>query len=261
MTIRPALRAPSLLLALLLLAPAAGARAQDPGWDPGRLLAGRAELEAMLRRYEQATASDVYSRGIREQARMEMEMVRERLAEGDFRPGDRIALSVEGQTELTDTFTVRTGRVIVLPAIGDVSVAGLLRSELEPALREQIGRYVRDPAVQATSLIRVSVTGEVGAPGFYDVPSSALLSDVVMQAGGPTGQGRLDEIRVRRGERVLWRGDRLQTAMNDGRTLDQLNLRAGDAVEVPGRSGPSIGSVVRALPYVVPLAIGIWQLF
>src|ERR1043166_2314097 len=43
--------------------------------------------------------------------------IRERLENGDFNVGDRIALRVANVPSLTDTFTVRGGRVLELPDI------------------------------------------------------------------------------------------------------------------------------------------------
>ncbi|HEX8242680.1 MAG TPA: polysaccharide biosynthesis/export family protein, partial [Longimicrobium sp.] len=139
-----------LVLAAVLLAGAVPAAAQQQGaWDSGRVQLTRADLQKLLADYEQAAASPAHSGRYRAQARAEAEAIRARLREGDVQAGDQIALIVEGQQALTDTFTVRAPGVIFLPQIGDVSVAGLLRSEIEGRLREQIARYVRDPVVRA----------------------------------------------------------------------------------------------------------------
>ena len=42
---------------------------------------------------------------------------------GEFQIGDRILLVVEGDTALTDTFTVHTGPAITLPTIGEMARA------------------------------------------------------------------------------------------------------------------------------------------
>src|SRR5438132_5082586 len=83
-----------------------------------------------------------------------------------FQVGDRILLHVEGDSTLSDTFTVVTGPALRLPAIGEISLAGVRRADLEAHLTRELGRYINSPVVQARALIRLSVLGEVTRPGF-----------------------------------------------------------------------------------------------
>ena len=116
--------------------------------------------------------------------------VKDRLEKGDLQPGDRIALRVVGEQTLTDTFTVTPERTVELPSLPAITVAGVLRSELEPHLTKQLGRYIRNPDLQAAALVRVSMAGAVGRPGFYNLPADVLATDAIMAAGGPSGIGR-----------------------------------------------------------------------
>jgi len=218
--------------AILLLAGQAHAQTPDD-WNAGRLRMTRQGLQELLAMYEEAARSRGYSEELRARARYEADIVRVRLEEGDFQVGDRIVLQVEGQPQLTDTFTVASGTVLPLPVIGDISLKGVLRSELESHLHREIGRFIKDPVLRAHSLICISVLGAVAQPGFYVVPSEALLTDVLMIAGGPAPQAKLTSIRVERGNSRIWDGEPLQQAIIEGRTLDQLSLRAGDRIIVP----------------------------
>src|SRR2546425_11897844 len=87
-----------------------------------------------------------------------------------FQVGDRILLRVEGDSALSDTFTVVAGPALRLPVIGEISLAGVPRANLEAHLTRELGRFIKDPVVQARALIRVSVLGEVTRPGYYAVP-------------------------------------------------------------------------------------------
>lgn len=203
--------------------------------DPTGLQLSRAELESLLSQYEQTAASGAYSGQLRERARTEAELIRSRLEDGDLRIGDRISLVVEGQTQLSDTFNVVAGQVIVLPEIGSIPVRGVLRSELQPHLTSEIGRFIRNPVVHARSLIRVGIMGAVARPGFYTVPSDVLISDAFMLAGGPQASAELDKARIDRGDETIWDANLLRQAVIEGRTLDQLSVRAGDEIFVPQR--------------------------
>lgn len=256
----------AILLAALVLAaaPAAllsqttemtGSR-QAAAWDPAQLHMTREALEELLARYEQATRSTAYSEELRARARYEAGLIRVRLEEGDFQVGDHIQLAVEEQPELTNTFQVAPGRVLILPVIGEIPLKGVLRSELESYLRESLARFIVDPKVHATSRIRISILGQVASPGFYVVPTEVPLTDALMLAGGPGQHAELTKIYVERGGERIWGGEALQAAIIEGRTLDQLSLRAGDRIFVPGNER-NRWETVRDLLFLVPPAIAL----
>jgi protein involved in polysaccharide export with SLBB domain len=160
-----------------------------------------------------------------------------RLEEGDFRAGDRIAIRLASAPEnFPDTLLVERGAVIDLPDMGRVPLRGILRSELQTFLTAEIGRFIRDPELTVQSLVRLSVQGAVESPGFYVFPAGMLLVDVLMAAGGPGQDSELDKIKVRRGDEILLRDGEVQAALDEGKSLDQLGLRAGDELTVPART-------------------------
>jgi Polysaccharide biosynthesis/export protein/SLBB domain len=240
---------------LLLVAGAVGG-VQAQGlveWNPSGLQLTRVELDTLLARYQRAGSSGAYSKELRERATKDASLIRDRLQSGDFKVGDRIYLAVQGEQALTDTFTVVGNSVIHLPVIGDISLKGVLRSELEPHLTQELSRYIKDPKVTARSLLRVGILGQVRAPGFYVVPSTSLLTDVIMTAGGPGPDADLHKLTIERGQDVIWDGGPLQTALSQGRTLDQLNLEAGDEILVPQTGGGfNVGSALRYFVIIVP---------
>ncbi len=224
----------ALVLLALPLALAGTAHAQAASqWNPQQVELSRAELETLLARYDETAASSAYSATLREQARREAALIRNRLTQGDFQVGDQIALMVEGEANLSSAFVVQTGPAVVLPVIGRISLEGVLRSELQPHLQREIGRYIRNPVVHARSSVRLMITGGVGQGGYHVVPTSTVFTDMLMLAGGPAGNAMLQNIRVERGNRVIWEGPALQQAIIEGRTLDQLSIQAGDHVIVP----------------------------
>jgi protein involved in polysaccharide export with SLBB domain len=151
-----------------------------------------------------------------------------------FQVGDRILLHVEGDSALSDTFTVVAGPALRLPAIGEITLAGVDRGELQAHLTRELSRYIKDPVVQARALIRVSVLGEVTRPGYYAVPIDLVLADALMLAGGATQDARVDQLRILRGNVALWSGNQLQAEIARGATLEDLGMRAGDRIQVPG---------------------------
>ena len=170
-----------------------------------------------------------------------------------FQVGDRTLLVVEGDSTLSDTFTVVAGPAIELPVIGAVSLAGVPRSGVEAHLARELGRYLKNPVVHARPLIRLSILGEVARPGFYAVPTDLVLADALMVAGGPTQEARADKLRIHRGGGVVWGGPKLQAEIARGATLEDLGLRAGDRVEVP--KGRDAESTVRIIGVLVTIPI------
>lgn len=222
-------------LLLALAAPLSGQQGQAAGIiDPGSRLVTRAELETLLEETRAIAQSPAYSDEIRGQAEAYTRLLEERLVRGDFRAGDRIIISLEAESLAVDTFTVEPGPVVVLGDLGPISLEGVLRSELEGHMQEEVRRFVRTPQVTARTLIRVNIMGSVRQQGSYYLPSNMLLDDALMVAGGPVGSVNLEEIEIRRGSsRTIWRGSPLESARMEGMTLDQLALQSGDEVQVP----------------------------
>jgi len=171
----------------------------------------------------------------------------------DFHVGDRIALTIEGPQTFSDTVVVRDGLILRLPNIGDIPMTGVKRSDVESYLTQQIGKFIRNPVIHATPLVRIAILGQVGRPGFYTMPSDVLLSDVVMRAGGPTGNADLNRTVVRRsGQEVISR-EQVASALTAGMTLDQLHIAPGDEMVVGEKPNSIWGTVLTLLGVSVPI--------
>jgi len=228
-----------------------------PAASTHRLTQRRADLEQRLQRLVGMVETGRYDKGVSpEVVRVETTYIQRRLKEGDFRVGDRILLVVEdpeppatgagtpavksSEQQLSDTFTVGSAQELTLPVVGVVSLRGVLRTELEPRLTEEIARYIRDPVVHARALVSLALTGELARPGYYSVPVDAVIPAVLMAAGGTTHDTKLRQ------------------AMAAGSTVDDLELRPGDAIMVPrggsisGLYGPAqLVAVLLGIPVTI----------
>jgi len=220
--------------------------------NPQGLIMERAELAALLDELEGVTGSSAYSRRMRDEAEQDAAIIRSRLESGDFRLGDWVSLTVDGEPTLTGDFPVEGGPRLTLPGLGAITLEGVLRSELEMHLTKELGRFIQNPVVRAVPRVRLSIQGAVGNPGFFTVPADMLLSEFLMFAGGPAGNANLEDMRIERVGARLWEGDELRVVLAEGRTLDQLNIRGGDEVLVPARNPNPVWG--RALRWGVGLA-------
>lgn len=234
-----------------------GARlgAQEPAPDPASMAAienaTREELRALLAELESAATVP----GASSAAFREAEHVRARLRDGDFQVGDAILLRVEGEDALSDTLAVSTERRVTVSGIGEIPLAGVLRSELEPHLTAALGQYLRDPVVHAAVLIRLGIAGEVQAPGFYVLPRETLLTEALMVAGGPTRDAAVEKVEIERGDRRLWDADAVRAGIAEGRTLAHFDLRPGDRLVVPRERSISGFDVLRIVLVAIPTAV------
>ncbi len=228
--------------------------------DPGTSVRSRADLEELLRFYEDALLSPAYSDQVKASLGAEAARVRTRLRDGDFKLGDRIVLSVQGEPNLPDTVPVVAGPKITLPLFGDIELAGVLRSEVEAHIAQALSSFLRNPQVEAQGLMRVSIQGMVGAPGFYVVPADILLGEVLMVAGGPAQNANLEDLRIERGVEVLMDGDELQEALRQGLSLDQLNMQAGDQVVLPQRGNGLFSNVALVVGLLTSITLVIVQI-
>ncbi|HEX5436719.1 MAG TPA: SLBB domain-containing protein [Gemmatimonadaceae bacterium] len=243
----------------LLALGATGAAAQQGGEVAEPVPASRQALEARAAAAEKAAVSGPADQ--RDAKRQEAAAIRERLRVGDFRVGDRIAISViGGEKAIQDTAVVRAGRVLQLPDLPNIPLQGVLHSEIEPYLTAQLGRYIRQPTVTAVPLIRLGVLGQVKSPGFYSVPADILVSDAIMVAGGPTGNADVDKSTITRGTEEVWSTTALRKAIVSGMTLDQLDLRAGDELTVGQQTHHNLLEILRAAGIVVGLGLSIYAI-
>ena len=171
-------------------------------------------------------------------------------------PGDEIRVRVWGQVNFNANLRVdRTGDIF-LPQIGAVHVAGVRFDELQSHLQDAVGRVYRNFQISAQlgqiRSIQVYVTGEARRPGVYTISSLATLIDALFDSGGPSVQGSMRRIELRRGDNVVTTLD-LYRVLVDGEKSQDAKLLPGDLIFIPPVSQQIavIGSVRRPAIYEI----------
>ncbi|MEQ1692030.1 MAG: SLBB domain-containing protein [Gemmatimonas sp.] len=161
--------------------------------------------------------------------------IRARLTNGDFKVGDRFYFTLTIDSVSSDTISVRDGLLVTVVNLPDASLKGVLQSELDDVLLTHVSRYVKNARLRTVMLTQISVIGSVGRPGYYWTTPDRPLGDVIMMAGGPAVDANLREVEIKRDNRVIMKAKASRQALSDGRTLEQVDVRSGDEIRVPGK--------------------------
>ena len=117
-------------------------------------------------------------------------------------PDDELRVRIWGQIDYSGNLRVDRAGDIYLPQAGSVHVAGLEFSALDQHLRTAIARNYRnfDLSVDMGRIrsVQVYVTGQARRPGVYTVSSLSSLVDALFASGGPSTQGSLRHIQLKR---------------------------------------------------------------
>ncbi len=252
------------LLVGLALCATADLGAQEGTVDVRQPTVTRAQLQAALAAAEEIANSSAYSAAFRDDKRAEAALIRERLLEGDFFIGDHLMIIMAGDSGISGQQVIRPGRVLVLGGLPEIPMRGVLRSEAEEYLTTQIRRFVIDAQVQVRPQIRLTFMGGIKKPGFFQMDADIMLSDALMQAGGIGNSTDLKRSKIMRGDDEVVDGETFSKAIVDGVSLDQLNLRAGDVIEVGEVSKTNWFSTLRTyaiIPGLIISTYGVGRLF
>ena len=241
------------VLAAALLVPGL-VRAQSADTTATTALATRAELEAAAARLTRNPEDTLGVGSLTE--------IKRRLAQGDFRPGDRILLTVENEPTLSDTFAVAPDTALHLPSptVGALPLAGVLRSELDAKVQAYLKRFLVRVVARVEPLVSLSIQGGVAKAGFYSVPAAAQVSDALMAAGGTTHEADMDKLKIEREGEAILEGKEVRRALAAGLTLDRIDLRNGDEIVVPERRKGGFTSGLNFLWAIVSIAGGVFGL-
>jgi protein involved in polysaccharide export with SLBB domain len=221
------------LLAAAMVGSGAGGPLYSQGVTPGKIQqASRTELAQRITELEQQLAGNTLRGKRAEQAKSELASLRDRLAIGDFRVGDRFVITVRTDAVRADTASVRDSLKVSVLNLPDLTLSGTLRSELNDHVNAHVARYVRNAEVRTSVLTRIAIFGAVTRPGYYYASPDRPVSDIVMLAGGPAVDANLDQFQINRARRTMLSFKASRQAIKEGRTLEQLDVQSGDEFQI-----------------------------
>ncbi len=136
--------------------------------------------------------------------------------------GDKVHVTVLGQSDLSGDSEVDAGGKIVVALAGAVEAAGSTVVQVADRIRGALsGNILRDPkiAVQVIEYRAITVSGEVKSPGRYKFTFGLDVRSAIAMAGGYDKRARQDAV-------VVYRDNKPLEAHSNS------SLEPGDTVEV-----------------------------
>jgi protein involved in polysaccharide export with SLBB domain len=151
-------------------------------------------------------------------------------------PGDELQIRIWGQLEANLRTVVDRSGQIYIPRVGQVPVAGLHYGELEQHLKSEVSKIFRNFNLTANigrlRTIQVLVVGNARFPGTYTIGSLSTLVNAIFASGGPTPQGSLRHVQVRRDGATITDFDFYDLLIKGDKSKD-VRLQPGDVLYIP----------------------------
>jgi protein involved in polysaccharide export with SLBB domain/uncharacterized protein involved in exopolysaccharide biosynthesis len=151
-------------------------------------------------------------------------------------PGDELHIRIWGQIDADLRIEVDRSGQIYIPHVGEVPVAGIQYRNLDGYLKQAVERVYKnfnlEAAIERLHSIQVFVVGQVKTPGVYTISSLSTLVNAVFASGGPSSQGSLRHIQLRRGDSTVQEFDLYDLLLKGDKSHDH-SLQSGDVVFIP----------------------------
>ena len=154
-------------------------------------------------------------------------------------PEDVLQIHVWKHPNLSVTVPVRSDGKISMPLINDIQAAGLPPQSLMDNIAEKLKKYIENPTVsvilESINSLKISVSGNVNAPGVYKIGPEISLVDALSLAGGLKDFAKTENIRVIRRENGVDKIYRVNyNLILSGKDIKQnITLYPSDSVIVP----------------------------
>ena len=144
-------------------------------------------------------------------------------------PGDRLRITVYGETELTGEYDVAADGSLTFPLVGAVPAAQLTPDQLSTSIGERLREgFLREPQVSSAVIAYrpFYILGEVSRPGTYPFAPNLDVMSAVAVAGGYTYRANRGRVFIRRAGEADERPYSLR---------DRVDVRPGDTIRVGER--------------------------
>jgi protein involved in polysaccharide export with SLBB domain len=146
-----------------------------------------------------------------------------------LQPGEKIRLTVYGESSLSGDYQIDPSGYLSLPLAGTVKAAGLTQAELEQELSKKFrSEFLRNPRV-TVSIMEFRpfyILGEIEKPGAYPYTSGLNVLSAIAIAGGTTYRGSRSTVLIQHpGE----------SGMREYPLASSVPILPGDIIRIPQR--------------------------
>ena len=157
--------------------------------------------------------------------------------------GDQLTINVWGASQQKYQLTIDKSGTINIPDVGPVNLRGvsfeagksLIKSRLMEIYNGMAGQFPNtwaEVTLGGGRSIKISVIGEINAPGTYTLPATATAFNALYLSGGPNENGSFREIRLIRDGATIKSIDVYDFLINADPTAN-VQLREQDILFVP----------------------------
>ena len=160
-------------------------------------------------------------------------------------PGDEVRIQIWGSVDFVGNQTLDRNGQINLPKIGAINLGGVQVKDLEAVLKKQVGTVFSNVSVNAAlgklRGMTVYVVGQANQPGTYNLNSLSTLINAVFASGGPSANGSMRQIELKRGGKTITTLDLYEFIAKGDKSKDAY-LLPGDVIMIPP-AGPRMALV------------------
>jgi len=167
--------------------------------------------------------------------------------------GDEIVVMLWGRINEEYRLQVNREGEITIPRIGPVAVAGQPFTSVKQTVLDRITTMEgvnASVSMGALQSIDIYIMGEVVSPGKYTIRSLSNITNALFAAGGPTKNGSLRSVQLKRNGRLIRTIDFYELLLS-GKNNSTIRLHTGDVIFVPIVRGMAAiaGNVRRSALY------------
>ena len=150
-------------------------------------------------------------------------------------PGDELRIQLLGAERINRQIPISREGNVVIPEVGIIQVSGLTFQEAKDKIFDTVNSSLIGVSVEVSLArirsIQVFVLGNSYSPGAYTVSSLSNISNILFFSGGPTSNGSLRNIEIRRAGQKVGSFDFYDLIIK-GNTNSDIRLQSNDAVVI-----------------------------
>ena len=150
--------------------------------------------------------------------------------------GDQLLVRAWGSVNINYQATIDRNGLIALPKVGAISLGGVKLSKAEGVIEQAISKYYKNFELNVTlgqtRTISVYVVGQARRSGSYALSSLSTLSTAIFASGGPSGNGSMRKVQLKRNNVVISEFD-VYEFLSRGQVDNDVKLLDGDVIVYP----------------------------